>query len=277
MSRSATVVTDGYIKVDGGAMFGRVPRQSWMAALTPDRQNRLTLGLNCLLLRSGDHTVLVDTGFGQMREPGDAEAYGQSPSRLLRSLKQLRVSPRDVNAVVLTHLHNAHAGGSVKMNNAGDCSLVFPNATHYVQRASWEDACRPARRNASAYRHNVTETLSGSKRLELLDGDTELFPNLQVIVTGGHCHGHQIALCSDGGERIIYLGDLVPTPHHMSELVASSYDYEPDALVEQKEEILTYAAQHGALLVFAHGSDDLHAGYWESTRKGFCLRPAPLQ
>ena len=276
MSRQAVVVTDGFIKVDGGAMFGRTPRQSWINAVAPDRQNRLTLGMNCLLLRCGGRTVLVDTGFGPLRETDDANDYGRSPSRLLRSLKKVGVSPRDVDAVVLTHMHHTHAGGCVKMNNVGDRMLVFPKATHYVQRASWEDACQPSRRNAFSYRQNVVDTLAASNRLELLDGDTNLFPNLHLTVTGGHCHGHQIAFCYDGGERIIHLGDLVPTPHHLPALVESAYDYEPDALIDRKEQILDYAAQRGSLLVFAHGVGELHAGYLETTRQGHRLRPSSL-
>lgn len=275
LATGVTVISDGQFKVDGGAVFGRIPKMLWENLVSTDRKNRLTMGLNCLLLQCDGRNVLVDTGIGPKDNYRDKEMYGLVPSRLMRSLKGLGLGPRDIDGVVLSHLHFSHAGGSTRMDRLGDMVPSFPKATYYVQRASWEDAQHPSVRNADAFRADDFAAIAERGHLELLDGDTNLFPGLSLLVTDGHCNGHQIAVFSHGGERIVYLGDLVPTPHHLGLTVLSSFDYEPEATMLQKRDILSDAEKHGWLLVFSHGHET-RAGYLERRQDMTYLRPVEL-
>ena len=213
------------------------------------------MGLNCLLIECAGKKIIVDTGVGPKDNYRDKEMYGLVPSRLMRSLKGLGLGPRDIDAVVLSHLHFSHAGGSTRMDRLGDMVPSFPRATYYVQRSSWEDAHNPSLRNTEAFRVEDFAPIADRGQLELLDGDTELFPGLTLVVTDGHCLGHQIAVFAYGGERVVYLGDLVPTPHHLGLTIISSFDYEPETTLDQKRAILAEAERQGHLLVFPHGHE----------------------
>jgi glyoxylase-like metal-dependent hydrolase (beta-lactamase superfamily II) len=272
LATGAIVLSDGVFKVDGGAIFGRMPKMMWENFVSTDRKNRVTMGLNCLLLQCDGRNILVDTGVGPKDNFRDKEIYGLVPSRLLRSLKSVGLGPRDIDAVVLSHLHFSHAGGATRMDRVGDMVPSFPNATYYVQRASWEDAQQPSERHADVFRADDFGPIAERDRLHLLDGDIELFRGLNLIVTEGHCPGHQLVVFSHGGERIVYLGDLVPTPHHLGLTVISSYDYEPETTMDQKRAILDDAEKQGWLLVFSHGHET-RAGYLERRQDTSYLRP----
>ena len=271
----ATVISDGVVKVDGGAVFGRIPKMMWENEVSTDRKNRLTMGLNCLLLHCDGRNILVDVGVGPKDNLRDKEIYGLVPSRLMRSLKGLGLGPRDIDAVVLTHLHFAHAGGATRMDRTGEMVPSFPKATYYVQRAAWDDARQPSLRHADVFRQDDFQPIADRGQLEMLDGDTELFPGFNLTVTDGHSKGHQIAIFSHGGERIVYLGDLVPTPHHLWPAVLSSFDFEPETTMERKREFLADAEKRGWLLVFPHGNET-RAGYLERKQDMAYLRPVQL-
>ena len=272
LATGATVLSDGVFKVDGGAVFGSVPKMMWENLVPTDRKNRVTMGLNCMLLQCSGRNILIDTGVGPKDNFRDKEIYGLVPSRLMRSLKGIGMGPRDIDAVILSHLHFSHAGGATRMDRAGDMVPSFPNATYYVQRASWEDALNPSDRHADVFRADDFAPIAERNRLELLDGDVELFPGLNLLVTDGHCPGHQMAVFSHGGERIVYLGDLVPTPHHLGLTVISSFDYEPEATLDQKRDVLDDAEKMGWLLIFSHGHET-RAGYLERRGDMSYLRP----
>ena len=269
---AAKIISDGVFKVDGGSSFGSIPKMMWENLVSTDRKNRVTMGLNCLLIECAGKKIIVDTGVGPKDNYRDKEMYGLVPSRLMRSLKGVGLGPRDIDAIVLSHLHFSHAGGSTRMDRLGDMVPSFPNATYYVQRASWEDAHNPSLRNTEAFRVEDFAPIADRGQLELLDGDTELFPGLSLIVTDGHCLGHQIPVFTYGGERVVYLGDLVPTPYHLSLTIISAFDYEPETTLEQKRVILGDAERQGHLLVFPHGHET-RAGYLERRQDMNYLRP----
>ena len=152
---------------------------------------------------------------------------------------------------------------------------TFPKARYYTQRASWEEACNPSARSMYAYRADNFHPMEKKGQLELLDGDTEIFPGLSVIVSDGPAKGHQMVMFNHGGERIVFLGDLVPTPHHLNLSVISAFDYSPQDTLEQKRELLHDAERQGWLLVFAHGHDT-RAGYLERRAEMSYLRPVNL-
>lgn len=275
MTTSVRVMSDGIVKFDGGTMFGQVPKAVWENKVATDRKNRITLGLNSLLIQICTHTVLVDTGVGSKELDGEKETYGLVPSRLLKGLKNLGLSPKDIDTVILTHLHFDHSGGCTKLDRMGNLVPTFPRAKYYVQITCWEDACNPNERCQEIHRKEDFRPIEEKGQLELLDGDSEIYPGLWVRVTDGHARGHQVVLLNHGGERIAFLGDLVPTPHHLDMAAISAFDQFPEDTLERKRELLRQAEKEGWLLIFAHGHEQ-KAGYLERCNGGTYLRPVEL-
>lgn len=275
MSTAVKVISDGVIKLDGGSMFGQVPKMAWENSVVTDRKNRMTLGLNCLLLQISGQNILVDTGVGTKDADNDKEALGLVPSRLLKGLKGLGLGPKDIHAVVLTHLHFDHSGGCTRLDRAGNLVPTFPRATYYVQEACWDEACNPNERCHSTNRTDNFLPIEERGQLELLYGDTEIMPGLNVIVTDGHAKGHQMVMVNHGGERIVFLGDIVPTPYHLNLGVISAFDNSPETTLERKRDLLAQAEKEGWLLVFSHGHD-VRAGYLERKADTGYLRPVEL-
>ena len=275
MSTSVKVISDGVIKLDGGSMFGQVPKMAWENSVVTDRKNRMTLGLNCLLIQVCGRNVLVDTGVGTKDADNDKETLGLVPSRLLKGLKGVGLTPKDINAVILSHLHFDHSGGCTRMDRAGNIAPTFPKARYYVQSQCWDEACNPNERCHITHRSDNFLPIDERGQLELLDGDAEIFPGLNVIVTDGHARGHQMVLFNHGGERVVFLGDIVPTPHHLNLAVISAFDNSPEKTLEQKRDVLTQAERQGWLLVFSHGHET-KAGYLERRGDLGYLRPIDL-
>jgi glyoxylase-like metal-dependent hydrolase (beta-lactamase superfamily II) len=275
MVTAAKILSDGVLKLDGGSVFGQVPKVAWENSVTTDRKNRITLGLNCLLLQVCGKNVLVDTGVGTKENDKDKENLGLVPSRLLKGLKALGLTTKDIHAVILTHLHFDHCGGCTRLDRAGSLVPTFPKATYYVQRQCWEDACNPDERCFASHRPESFLPIEERGQLELLDGDSEIFPGLNVIVTDGHSKGHQMVMFNHGGERVVFLGDIVPTHHHLNLPVISAFDYSPERTLEQKREVLGDAERQGWLIVFPHGYDT-KAGYLERRGDNAYLRPVAL-
>ena len=275
MSTAVKVLSDGVIKLDGGSMFGQVPKMAWENSVVTDRKNRMTLGLNCLLLQISGQNILVDTGVGTKDAENDKETLGLVPSRLLKGLKSMGLGPKDINAVVLTHLHFDHTGGCTRLDRAGNIVPTFPKAKYYVQETCWDEACNPNERCHVTNRADNFLPIEERGQLELLDGDCEIMPGLNVIVTDGHAKGHQIVMVNHGGERIVFLGDIVPTPHHLNLGVISAFDNSPETTLERKRDLLAQAEKQGWLLVFSHGHD-VRAGYLERQADTGYLRPVEL-
>ena len=275
MSTAVKIMSDGVIKLDGGAMFGQVPKTDWENNVTIDRKNRITLGLNCLLLQVNGNNVLVDTGIGSKDIENDKEALGLGPSRLLKGLKTVGLGPKDVHAVVLSHLHFDHSGGCTRIDRSGSVEPTFPRAKYYVQSACWDEACNPNERCHATFRRDNFLPIEERGQLELLCGDSEIFPGLNVIVTDGHARGHQVVMFNHGGERVVFLGDIVPTHHHLNLGVISAFDNSPETTLECKKDLLCQAEKQGWLLVFSHGND-AKAGYLERRGGTTYLRPVEL-
>ena len=262
MSTDVKIISDGVLKIDGGSMFGPVPKVSWENSVVTDRKNRMTLGLNCLLLHSRGQNVLVDTGVGTKDMHADKEHLGLVPSRLLRGLKSVGLAPKDINAVILTHLHFDHSGGCTRLDRAGNLVPTFSKARYYVQESCWSEACNPNERANNSHRADNFLPMDERGQLELLDGDKEILPGLNVVVTDGHARGHQMVMFNHGGERVVFLGDIVPTPHHLNLVAISAFDNSPEVTLEQKKELLFRAEREGWLLVFSHGHE-IRSGYLE--------------
>ena len=271
----ANILCDGTFKVDGGALYGQLSKMVWETMTPTDRKNRVTLGLNCWLLCIGDKWILVDTGVGSNHEEKDRDHYGLGTNRLFKELKQVNLTPKDIDIVILTHLQFEHSGGSTRMDRTGSIVPTFSRATYMVQRASWEEALSPSERGSHAYRADHFMPVAERDQLELLDGDTEVLPGLQVIQCDGPARGHQLVLFNHGGERLVILGDLVPTPFHLNLPVISAFDYSPQDSLEQKREILTEAEKYGWLLGFSHGHE-VKSGYLERRGEMVYITPVDL-
>lgn len=269
------VVSDGTIKLDGGVVFGQVPKNQWQAWLPADRRNRVRLGMNCLLVRVGERNYLVDTGIGQKHTAEERDDLGLATSQLVGALKKHEVLPQDITGVVLTSLHSEHAGGCTKVDRRGDVVPAFPKAKYYVQRTMFEEASSPNERDGRGYAQDDFMPLARKGVLQLLDGDATIVPGFQVRRTGGPGHGHQIVVVTHGGERVALLGDLVPTPWHLHLRCISASDRQPEETLERKRAILKEALHEGWLLVFSHGVAE-QAGYLENRDGRSFLRPVPL-
>lgn len=276
-SISTRVITDGSILLDGGAVFGPIPKVIWEKNAKPDRKNRVRLGLNSLLVRSPEHNLLIDVGMGTKNPEITRGVYGLSSSKLLRNLRAQGLMARDIDIVMLTHLHFDHCGGAVRLDRLGQVIPTFPNARYIVQKASWEEAHSPNERALPHYSlaRDAMDVLEASGQLELIDGDVEIIPGVQTRVTDGHCAGHQSVFINSGGERIAYLGDLVPTANHVTLPYITAFDKRPDATLEQKREYLSWVEKEGWLLVFAHGYEH-RAGYLERWGGTLSVRPVAI-
>ena len=259
---SVDIVSDGTFLLDGGSMFGQVPKPMWETNMKPDRKNRIRLGLNCLLIRTPTANILVDTGTGSKRLDRFRDIYGLNGNKLLRELKKLSLTPRDIDVVVLTHLHFDHGGGCTKLDRSGNILPTFPKAQYLVQRACWEEAMSPDERGKAAFVEDDYLPLDDKGNLTLLDGDHEITPGVSSKVTNGHSKGHQIVLIEAGSERIAYTGDLIPTAYHLPLPYIAAFDHSPNETLDQKRELIKMAVAGGWLLIFGHGFD-YRAGYVE--------------
>ncbi|MEM7164363.1 MAG: MBL fold metallo-hydrolase [Planctomycetota bacterium] len=248
----------GRLALDGGAMFGSVPRVVWQRRIAPDSAHRIPLAMRLLLLRRDDATVLVDTGIGDKFDQTFRDMFAVenpvttvAPTPLLQALADFGVTAEQITHVVLTHLHFDHGGGTTRRGVDGVPSLTFPNAEHFLQSANWETANDPNPRERASYLRDNFAPLAGG-RLTLLDGASELLPGLQVLPSHGHTAGMQTLRLEGGGQVLHYLADLAPTRHHLHLPFTMGYDLSALEIMREKEALLPQAVAEDAIIVFEH-------------------------
>ena len=245
-------VREGSIALDGGAMFGVVPRPLWERALAPDARNRVELALRCMLVVDGDRRILVDDGAGTRWDGKHRDMYGVGEaSQLDAELSRAGVSRDDVTDVVLTHLHFDHAGGTTRLE-AGEPRLSFPNATYHLQRRHWKWAHQPSDKDRGSFRAQDFALLENSGRLHLLEGDTELYPGVHLFVSEGHTVGLQLVRVEGEASTLVFCGDLVPTTAHLRPSWVMAYDLYPVTIIEEKRQLLAQAVEDGWTLFMEH-------------------------
>ncbi len=258
--------------LDGGAMFGVVPKPLWEKRIAPDARNRIPLALRCVLVEHDAGLVLIDTGLGNKEDTKFRDIYGvenagqQGRTQLEDALAALGVTAGDVRWVIDTHLHFDHAGGNTFRDEAGAVRPSFPAATYVVQKRELDFAQHTNERTAASYlRHNF-EPIT----FRLIDGETEVLPGIRCLPTPGHVPYHQSVLVESGGERACFLADLVPTSAHLPLPWIMGYDLEPLVTLESKRRLYARAEAEGWLLWFEH-DPEVVAGRLGRDGKGFGL------
>jgi glyoxylase-like metal-dependent hydrolase (beta-lactamase superfamily II) len=230
-------------RLDGGTMFGVVPRPLWEQVLAPDQRHRVELACNCLLLRQAGELTLIDTGCGSQWTPREQEIFAFDPAHTLAgALAAAGFAPEQVTRVILTHLHFDHAGGAP----------FLPRAAYLVQRGEWEDAVQGRSIMKSSYRPEVLRLLQESGRLRLLEGDTELDGEISLVVTGGHTAHHQGVWVRAGGHTLVYPGELLPTRAHLRPHWNMAYDMFPYHTLTRKRAFLAQALAEGWIIAWDH-------------------------
>lgn len=250
-----STIETGRLGLDGGAMFGIIPKPLWERRIAPDARNRIPLHMRCLLVQSDERCILIDTGIGDKYSEKFADIYAidHEQATLQGSLEAVGVTPEAVTDVVLTHLHFDHCGGSTRRAEDDTIELVFPNARHYVQKDHWAWARSPNVREQGSFLTENIDPLDASGQLVLVDGEEELFPGFTVRPMHGHTEAQQIVKISDGaGSTLVYVADLLPTTAHLAPAWNMAYDVRPLVTIDEKVQLLEEALEGGWDLFFEH-------------------------
>ena len=247
-----TALLDGYFRLDGGGMFGVVPRVLWEKKLPPDDRHRVRLAVRCLLVRTGSRTILIDSGQGNKQSEKFLERYAvEQPATLLDELAKRGVRPEDVTDVINCHLHFDHAGWNTVRD--GDRLVpTFPNARYWSQRGEWERA-----RNSAAERDHASFSPEDylpleEPRWELVNGEHTVVPGIEILPVPGHSLYTQGALIRAGDQTVAFLGDLIPSVHHVSYAWIAAFDLHPVETFATKRRILPRAVKEKWICVFDH-------------------------
>jgi glyoxylase-like metal-dependent hydrolase (beta-lactamase superfamily II) len=252
-------VLDARFALDGGAMFGVVPKALWEKESPADARNRVRLAARCILAvdAAARRCILVDDGLGEKWDAKRTDIYGidRSAGGIDAGLAAAGLSRRDVTDVVLTHLHFDHAGGTTRRRGDGGLELTFPNATFHVQRRNWQWAQAPSERDQASYLAENFSLLEHAGRLHLVEGDGELFPDLELIVSEGHTVAQQLPRFHGGGTHLTCCGDVIPTRAHVRVPWVTAYDLYPLTTLEEKKMLLAQALEDDGILFFVHDPD----------------------
>jgi glyoxylase-like metal-dependent hydrolase (beta-lactamase superfamily II) len=263
-------IETGRFGLDGGAMFGVVPKNLWAKAYNPgDEQNRIPMAARCLLIQFDDKKILVDTGNGEKFGEKLAAIYGIDNSlyTLENSLLKAGVKSDDITDVILTHLHFDHTGGSTKFEN-NELIPTFKNAKYYVQKDHYTWAQNPKEKDRASFLKENWEPLFGNGMVELLDGEGEVFKGISVLLANGHTKALQMVKVSDGRETLLFPADLMPTSAHVPVPYGMGYDNFPLTTIEEKKKLLPQIAEEKWLVCFEHDAFT-QAAYVQHTEKGF--------
>ena len=264
-------IETGRFALDGGAMFGIVPKPLWEKKIAADDRNRIPLAMRGLLLEGDGRLVLIDNGLGDTYDARFSEIYAveTAHSELHRSLHAAGVEAADVTDVVLTHLHFDHCGGSTTRRD-GRLALTFPNATHYVQKDHWVWARSPNAREKGSFLAENLDPLAESGRLKLLDGDGEVLPGVRVMTVDGHTEAQQLVKISGPEGTLVFAADLLPTTAHVRLPWVMAYDVRPLVTLQEKAAFLAAALEEEWQLFFEHDPAVAVAGL-QKTERGITI------
>jgi len=251
------IIPDCEFRLDGGAMFGVVPRSLWSQVCPPDDQNRIRMNMNCLFIEGGGERILIDTGIGEKWSEKHSAMYGinrvRSFDESLHAIAGVRSS--EITIVINTHLHFDHAGGNTLMNEERQAIPAFPNARYFVSRGEYEHAESPTERDRASYFADNWRPLKQSGQLELKDASYEVVPGLTMETYAGHNRSMQCPRLERGGQTLFGFADLIPTRAHVSYAWVMGYDLYPVETVEAKKQLVPQAARDGWTCLFYHDAE----------------------
>jgi len=249
-------INSGNFTLDGGAMFGVVPKTLWSKRIQPDPQNQCTWAMRCLLIKDGNNNILIDSGIGNKQ---DAKFLGHYNVKEVASwdslLEPYGLSSTDITHHILTHLHFDHCGGSLYRNEANEIKRTFPNAVYHISKAQIETALMPNAREKASFLIENIENLSVGGEIILHEFEQEILPNISVQFYDGHTDGMMIPFIKFNNKIIVYMADLLPSKHHISIPWVMAYDIRPLVTLEEKQDFLTIAANNGYYLFLEHDAD----------------------
>ena len=265
-------------RLDGGAMFGVVPKPLWERRIAADERNRIQLGMRCLLIEHDIGPILIDTGAGNKESDKFYDIYGvenvgsPGPTLLEDGLRQLGVRPDQIVMVIDSHLHFDHAGGNTTKDETGAIRPNFPKARYVVQRREYEWATHTNERTAASYFAHNFVPIHEAGLFDFVDGEAEIVSGIRALPTPGHTPGHHGLLIESAGERAFYIADLAPTTSHLPLPWIMGYDVEPLVTLETKRRILARAVAEDWLVVFEHDATTAWA-YLTQDARGYAVRP----
>ena len=259
----------GRFGLDGGAMFGVVPKTLWSRSNPSDERNRIHLAMRALLILHGNRKILVDVGCGHKFSDKLKEIYRIDHSRftLLGSLAAHGIGPKDITDVILTHFHFDHAGGATCTRD-DRMGLTFPSARHYIQRSQWERALNPSEKDRGSYMGMDIEPFRDLAQLKILEGPCELFPGLQLLISNGHTPGLQMVRIQDGSTTLFFCGDMMPTASHLPLPYLMGFDLYPLTTIEEKRHYLQQACEEDWIIALEH--DPVHQAIRIQPGKKYC-------
>ncbi len=246
-----SVFSDGTYLLDGGAFFGVVPKVMWSRKLPADDKNYVTTGLNSLVIRTGQKTVLVETGMGNKLSPRMAKFFGQ-PARLLTNLAAGGIAPEDIDIVINSHLHFDHCGWNTLRDSNGKFVATFPRAQYYAPEGEWEYSRHPTERDAISFISENYDPLVESGQMKLLHGGEEILPGISVKTFPGHTAHMQAVIVESQGKTACYISDLIPTSAHLDMAWGMGFDLYPLQTIESKKQYYARSVPEKWLTVFTH-------------------------
>lgn len=242
-------IETGNFKLDGGAIFGVVPKTMWAKTYPADDNNLINIPMRCLLVEDGKKKILIDCGMGEKMDPKLLQYYfPNGDDTLLGSLAAVGVKPEDVTDVVLTHLHFDHCGGAIHP----DGQLSFPGATHWVSASQWETAHEPNRREKPSFFNENFDPIEKAGRLKVIESSSKVTKNVILKLYYGHTDGLIVPFINYNGQTLVYTADFIPSGPHVQMSYVCAYDNYPLVTVEEKEQFLEEALKGGYTLFFEH-------------------------
>ena len=243
-------VSDGIYHSDGGAFFGVVPKLLWQKKTPADENNRIPVGLNSVVVRTGEHTVLIETGIGNKLPEKLIAIYGQ-PAQLLDALSAAGIAPDDVDVVINTHLHFDHCGWNT-VRRGDQYVATFPKARYYAQAGEWRHGQRQLERDAVSYMSANYDPLVDNEQMQLLEGDQDIVPGISVRLFPGHTRYMQAVMVHSAGQTACYISDLIPTTAHLDPTWVMAYDLFPLETIESRKRFYSQAIPDKWLTMFTH-------------------------
>jgi len=261
-----TIVSDGTYFLDGGNFFGIITKVLWQKRAQPDELNRLVVGLNSVLLRTGHRTVLIETGIGNKLNEKMVRNFSPQ-AKLLENLRAAEFEPEQVDVVINSHLHFDHCGWNTLRDSSGKIVPTFSNATYYAPRDEWEVGKLQRERDAVSYISDNYDPLISSGQMKLLEGGETILPGISVENYPGHTRSMMAIHLESEGKHACYISDLIPTTNHLDLIWGMSFDLYPLETIEQKKRFYAQAIPEKWLVIFTH-DPNVPMAYVERTPEG---------